>query len=517
MAGTKGSAQSPAHTRLLLILLALILLPAIFYSAYEISTLSSNENLLEEIYRRQLNTVLFSVNQYAWDAASSWAATIEQDPDGLERFLATTSGVLGAFSTDSSLSTVTIVHSPGGAGLPDSVVQQTLRTQSPLLSRLTRLRTTGYRKLEGLTLNSTPDGDSVIAVLFALPPTTSGRSHAGFILAADGFVRTVLAPRIREAAGNDLAVTVRTLGGRTIFSTGTITETALQERTLWLFPHLTLGIAPTGTTVEDLAHDRFQRNLVLILILLVVLLTAGWVLYRTINQQTELARLRTDFVSNVSHELRTPLALIRMYTDSLEMGRVPQAKQQEYLATILGETERLSRLVNRILNFARMEAGRKPYHLAPLDLNTVAREVTDTYRRQLDEAGFTLTLNLADNLPRVQADREAAAEALINLLDNAIKYSPNEKAITLRTAATDRTATIEVTDRGIGIAPEHHTKIFEKFYRVSGALVHDTKGSGLGLSLVRHIMEAHNGSVTVESAAGSGATFRLVFQRDEAV
>jgi two-component system, OmpR family, phosphate regulon sensor histidine kinase PhoR len=250
----------------------------------------------------------------------------------------------------------------------------------------------------------------------------------------------------------------------------------------------------------------------LIVLLDVVLLAGAWIVYRSIRKEMDLVRMKSDFVSNVSHELRTPLSLIRMYSETLEMGRiVSEERRQEYYSTILGETERLSRLVNNILDFSKMEAGKKQFQFDELDLNTVVSNVVKTYEFQMHSDGVTPVLDLDGAIPPVSADQEAVSQAVINLLDNAIKYGGPEKYLKLSTGTEGGFAFIEVTDRGIGIAPEHQAKIFDTFYRVSTGLVHTTKGSGLGLALVQRIMEAHRGNIRVRSAPGKGSSFRLSF------
>jgi two-component system phosphate regulon sensor histidine kinase PhoR len=226
----------------------------------------------------------------------------------------------------------------------------------------------------------------------------------------------------------------------------------------------------------------------------------------------DLVRMKSDFVSNVSHELRTPLALIRMFGETLEMGRVKnEEKKHEYYATIVAETERLTRLVNNILNFSRMEAGRKEYHFAPTELNDVVTDVLKTYGFHLQGEGFTPEVMLEEDLPPLRGDAESISEAVINLIDNAVKYSGESKYLRIATGMLDGSLFIVVEDHGIGIAREHQEKIFETFYRVSTGLVHTVRGTGLGLTLVKHIMEAHGGKVTVESVPGKGSRFSLLF------
>jgi two-component system phosphate regulon sensor histidine kinase PhoR len=243
-----------------------------------------------------------------------------------------------------------------------------------------------------------------------------------------------------------------------------------------------------------------------------VLLGAVWLVYRTLKKEMELVRMKGDFVSNVSHELRTPLSLIRMFTETLSLKRVPtEEKKQEYYITILQETERLTRLINNILNFSRMEAGKKQYNFTQTDLNEVVTKVMKTFQSHLEHEGFESVVQLQEHVSPVLADSETVAEALINILDNAVKYSGTEKYVRVSTGVTGNMVFIEVTDHGIGIDPEHQTKIFETFYRVSTGLTNNIKGSGLGLSLVKHIMDTHGGTIELTSVPGQGSTLRLLF------
>src|SRR5262245_7840768 len=240
-----------------------------------------------------------------------------------------------------------------------------------------------------------------------------------------------------------------------------------------------------------------------------VMLAGGlFLVYGNVRREMHLSRLKSDFVANVSHELKTPLALIRLFAETLELGRVPsEDKARQYYRVINKESQRLTQLINNILDFSRIEAGKKEYRFAPTDIARVIHEVVDAYRFQIEQQGFALELDVPDGLPEIDVDKEALGQALINLLNNAIKYSRDQKMIRISVRAENQHVAIQVADRGIGIELSEQKKIFEKFYRAEDSLVHDTKGSGLGLSLVRHIMEAHGGSVAVESAPGSGSTF----------
>ena len=276
-----------------------------------------------------------------------------------------------------------------------------------------------------------------------------------------------------------------------------------------VFPGLTLAIKLRGTTLEAIGQ-HFVRTSFLALGALSLLLAGGIVLtYRNVSKEMALARLKSDFVSNVSHELRTPLSLIRLYAETLEMGRLnSREKYQEYYCIIRKESERLSALINNILDFSRIEAGRKEYDFRETDMRELVRNTLDSYRYQIEQHGFTYEERI-DEVPPLRVDREALARSLLNLVNNALKYSQDRKHIGVKLYRENGSVKLEVIDHGIGIPHQEQHKIFEKFYRVGDPLVHNTKGSGLGLSLVRHIVQAHGGQVLVDSAPGEGSKFTI--------
>ena len=509
-------------------LLVLILLPALFYSGYEFSSLSTSEELFGKMYEQQLDAVLFSLNQYAWDAASAWASGLQNIltdrtrasrdllSKGLRDFLGQRKAIHTIFVSDSSLKSILAVESNGSrpAGLTENSILSTLNMNRGKIAKLIEFQRVEYRKIEPIADSSL--GDSPVTLIFVVRDYSSAVRVVGIVLNPRMFIREVVARKLEEAAGEELILAVIAKHGREVVeSTSPVQEVDVkQEKALWIFPEYSLGIRLKGTTIDEMAQHRFYRNLVLIIGLDAVLLAGAWLIYRTTRREMELVRLKSDFVSNVSHELRTPLALIRMFAETLEMKRVKTEKKKiEYYRTILLETERLTRLVNNILNFSRMEADRRQYHFRLIDLNAVVRNVLDVYEYQLQSKGFSKVVELKSALPLINADDEALAEALHNIVDNAIKYSSEEKLVKVETGLRGGDVFVEVQDRGIGIPVEYHNKIFEKFYRVSGGLVHTAKGSGLGLALVRHIVQAHSGTVEVESSLGNGSIFRIVLPR----
>jgi signal transduction histidine kinase len=234
--------------------------------------------------------------------------------------------------------------------------------------------------------------------------------------------------------------------------------------------------------------------------------------HRSYRRERHLSRLKTDFVANVSHELKTPLALIRLFGETLYLERVPDAsRRKEYYQIITRESERLTHLINNVLDFASIEADRKTYDLTPTDLGAVVGDTVRSYKFQLEEKGFALVLDVAPGLPSVAADPNAVAQALINLINNAIKYSTEIKELRIRAWRAGDSIRVSVADRGVGILEEDFQRIFEGFYRSRTARDLGRRGSGLGLPLVQHIVRSHGGRVELESVPGQGSTFTLIF------
>jgi signal transduction histidine kinase len=282
-----------------------------------------------------------------------------------------------------------------------------------------------------------------------------------------------------------------------------------------IFQGMVFGIKYPGTTIDEIGAKILRNNYIILAALSLVMAGGVFLTYRNISREMKLARLKSDFVANVSHELRTPLALIRLYAETLELGRLTaQEKYQEYFRIIREESERLTALINNILDFSRIEAGRKEYEFKETNLAELVRTTLDSYRFQIEQNGFAFEENISGDIPPVNVDREAIARSLLNLVNNALKYSKDQKYIGVSLYRSNGSVKLEVQDRGIGIAAADQDKIFEKFYRCGDPLVHNTKGSGLGLSLVRHIAQAHGGNVFVESVPDKGSKFTIALPID---
>ena len=277
----------------------------------------------------------------------------------------------------------------------------------------------------------------------------------------------------------------------------------------FVFTDWFLGIRMLHMTEEQWSQRYFLTNLSFSVLTAIVIVAGIILTLRAASRAMKLSQMKADFVSNVSHELRTPLASIRVFGEFLKLGRIKDSnKIHEYGEYIETESRRLTQLINNILDFSKIESGQKTYQFEEADVEHVVTDTLKTFEVMLEQNGFVINfVKSPQQLPIVIMDSNAIAQAFINLLDNAVKYSAESKEIDVRLGLQNGFVTIAVSDHGIGIAQEDRDKVFEKFYRVGNCLVHDVKGSGLGLSIVKHIVEAHHGTVTVESEPGRGSTF----------
>lgn len=250
----------------------------------------------------------------------------------------------------------------------------------------------------------------------------------------------------------------------------------------------------------------------LILILVVGFMAfGGYLLWRDVSRELAIAEMRSHFAASVSHELKTPLTSIRMFAEALTMGvRKQPEEQNEYLQTIISESERLSRLLNNVLDFSKIEQGTRTYRFEPTSLEEVIHAAEKTMAFPLDQKGFHLKVEMEKGFPAILADRDALEQAVLNLLHNAMKYSGDSREIQLKFRRNGDMAQIDVIDHGIGILEENKHQIFGKYFRVPGIENQKIPGTGLGLTIASHIARSHGGEIEVESQPGKGSTFSLI-------
>ena len=257
-----------------------------------------------------------------------------------------------------------------------------------------------------------------------------------------------------------------------------------------------------------------RRQLLMWGLAAIVLLLAGgsYLLWRVIQQELAVARLQTNFVSAVSHEFRTPLASLRHVTELLEEDdELPRERRKSFYDVLGRNTDRLHRLVESLLDFARMEEGRKPYDPQPVNAAALAERVVADFKKDDRAEGVAIEFDAAEAAAiDVHADSASLAHALWNLLDNAVKYSSGERTIRVLVERHPAGVAISVRDAGLGIPRREQKEIFRKFVRGETARRLGIKGTGLGLAMVAHIVRAHGGAIELESEEGAGSTFRLV-------
>lgn len=506
-----------------ILLLLIIVLPPLFFTSYEMGNFYQNEQMIDSIYTNQLESVIFSINQYSDDIVSGWANQLEQE---LQKKDAPKSEFFSAFINRNA--SVEMVF------LSDSLELEwfyskdlTARSQyqrrtkfegillanESLMKRLIQYMEGGYRKIQPIDIEM-PNHS---LFLFAYQKSDGSTENCGIVVNTRGFISENLGPKIQSVAQDKFYLSVfESETDAEVYSNEIyeVTDKDIKHKQeLWLMPDYLLGIQLKGETIEDVVRQRMWSSIWLILIMDLILILAAYFVYRAVRQQMKLAQLKSEFVSNVSHEIRTPLAVINMYSETLEMGRVnDEAKKHEYYKIIHTETNRLSGIVNKILNFSKIESGKRELRFIETDLNNVVDQIIQTYQHHFKSKGMECNFQPGENLPAVNMDADAITDAAINLIDNAVKYSAGNKQIDVTTGLNDKYIYVEVKDYGLGIEEKYQKLVFDKFYRVTkGNLAHKAKGSGIGLSIVKHIMLAHHGTVSLVSKPGEGSRFRLNF------
>jgi two-component system phosphate regulon sensor histidine kinase PhoR len=516
-------------TRRIGFLLAIIfLLPALFFSVYEISSLNKDEKMIQEIYGKQLEAILFSVNQYSDDILNSWISKIET---GREQDVASDSipqKIKDLLTFNSSLRLIFIGDTLNGFPIQhfhslEESFQQKLKTSidsalkngTAQINELVGYKKSGFQKL-GVLKTRWENATGLQLLIFITNDPPKKLSIVGLVINQEEFVQDMVGPRLQVIAKDkfilsafDKSRTEPIYTTAPIDSTSSLNEAVTKD--FWIFPDYTLGIRAQGNSLKEIVRERTTTNLILLVVLDIVLILGVVLVFRNVKNEVQFAQNKADFVSNVSHEIRTPLALISMFSETLEMGRVKsEEKKQEYYSILSKEAQRLSGIVNKILNFSQMEANKKVLHPVSVNPKVEITDILKTYDFHLKNKGFEYQLKAEDEI-EIKADKEAFVEVIINLIDNAIKYSSEKKLIEIATFKENGFGVIAVKDHGIGISKMDQKHIFDKFYRVSSGNLAKSTGTGLGLTLVKQLMENQNGKISLSSELGKGSLFKLYF------
>ncbi len=298
-----------------------------------------------------------------------------------------------------------------------------------------------------------------------------------------------------------------------VLSADTLTMTAAGFPFPW---HYTV----TRGDIEDLERAARGEYLLIVVLLacLVGLMSLGaYLLVRDVSRQAETAAMKSRFIDNISHELKTPLTLIRLYGETLKNQRhLSEEGRREAYAIITGESERLSNMIGNVLDMSRIERDALEFHLQSGSIAETVKATLESYRYHLDRKGFKVREDIGRGIPPVRFDREALASVVVNLLSNAVKFSPQVKDVSVKVFRKGGEAVLQVADKGIGIPRQEVARIFERFYRSRNASGPDAGGSGLGLTIVKHIVEAHGGRISVESEPGQGSVFSVFLPLEDA-
>jgi two-component system phosphate regulon sensor histidine kinase PhoR len=516
--------------RITIVFVVVALLPVALI-VYQLRLISTDEQIVRDAYRNQLDAILYSVNQYSDDVIGDWAINIRievrqglDQPDFRSR-------LANAVNQLNVVRYIYLSDSTGNSRLYDLVDSTTdvsglqgaldklISNEAERVRKLVEYERAGFRKMEAVDVVVAKDR---IPILFAMDKNSPFLVGA-LIVDLPNFIKHTLAPKMQGISQDKFIISaVKVANDSLVYSTDPAMLAAsaetqgqsqgVQERDFWILPGYFLGISLRGATIDDLVASRTSTTEIFLALLGVMLAGGIFFLYSNIRREIQLSQAKSEFVSNVSHEIRTPLSLIGMFAETLETGRVTsEQKKQEYYSIIGKETSRLTKIVNRILNFSQMEANKKRFKFDMIDLNSLCADILKSYFHHLEDKGFDVDFLPHPNMERVRVDKDAVAEVLVNLLDNAVKYSGERKHITVRTGLSLGHCWVEVEDEGIGIPKAYQKDVFEQFFRAPAGDVHTTKGTGLGLTLVKKIMEAHAGSVELSSMVGKGSIFRVSF------
>ncbi len=349
-----------------------------------------------------------------------------------------------------------------------------------------------------------------------LPGFRPEKNHYGGFCWDQSFLKKEIFPRILRSVSKETGLDLRILDekGKNIF---TAKDESIPEDSLRLsyrrfpFPWKLLVSQPALADLKRTARREIFLYGILLAFIVALMLLGAFLIVRDISRESETTRLKTEFVHNISHELKTPLTLIRLYGETLQRkANLTDEEKKESYEIITKESERLSHLINNVLDFSRIDMGRKEFDFKKGDLAQIVRDTLESYRYHLEKKGFAIQTEIVADLPEMIFDGEAMASVLINLLSNAMKFSPEKKEVFVKLFKDKGNAVLQVADKGIGISSKEISKVFKRFYRSKNEIISDTRGSGLGLTLVKHITEAHGGKIKVDSEPGKGSVFSII-------
>ena len=334
----------------------------------------------------------------------------------------------------------------------------------------------------------------------------------GIILDANWLRENVLRPSLNQYVSSEkIAWIVNGRDGKPILASDNLAAGTVTVRANFAsnFPDWSLELYQPPPRLVDTFLISRQGLYFYMFLLITGILVFGLILtIRAVSRELELARMKSDFVSTISHEFKSPLTSIRQLAEMLHAGRVPsEERRRQYYDVLLEQSERLSLLTENILNLARIEEGRKEFVFERTDLSPFLRQIVSSIQDRVRHEGFSIELDIKNDLPMIMVDRVALAQAVTNLIDNAAKYSGESKRVIVGASSEGASLHIAVKDFGIGIRREDLDKVFERFFRGGDELTRTVKGSGLGLTLVKEIVEAHHGKVYADSEPGKGSTF----------
>lgn len=512
--------------RPVVLIIFLIVIPLLIYAFLQVRSLDEDERMANAIYEKQMETVLFSLNQYADDQMSRWVGKLSGDQPTMAKnanhlVLGNESIQMMAVRNLTNLKSELYLNEyiTSSEDMIEPLEQWYIR-EDTTMQRLARYLKAGFQKIHPaeawVPLDRLQGNQIGITSMFY--DVDSAMYNVLFVLHSNYWVEQILGPKMQEIGEEKVRLGVyhwpKSQQQPTfLYQTDSFNiKRHFIKKKLWILTDTFLAIQPQGESYADIIRERSKNNMYFLGFALMVVLIGAFVVIRNIRITLKMAQLKSDFVSNVSHEIRTPLALIRMYAETLMLNRLPnEDKKKHYYEVIHHESGRLTYLVNNILDFSRIEANKKTYQFDKKELNQLVNTIYEGYAHFFRENNFQTNLNLWEESILISVDGQAFEEALSNLIENAIKYSGERKQIEIRTYTEGNYAYCAVKDYGIGISKHAQQNIFEKFYRVEGALTQKTKGTGLGLSLVKHIMDAHQGEVIVHSKPGEGSTFILKF------